>query len=123
MICNGLLPIDQMRDHRPSISLVCQRVPRASLEVFFFFDKMERKRGKGNVIFFFLMPLFFFFFFFNQHVYNIAIPKPASHLPADSIPTTEELLNSFARARFDFFLFSYPCIFCLFSLNNHTEVT
>ncbi|XP_064186113.1 large subunit GTPase 1 homolog [Anguilla rostrata] len=32
MICSGILPIDQMRDHVPAISLVCQNVPRAVLE-------------------------------------------------------------------------------------------
>ncbi len=32
MVCSGILPIDQMRDHVPPISLVCQRIPRASLE-------------------------------------------------------------------------------------------
>lgn len=32
MICCGILPIDQMRDHVPAISLVCQTIPRAVLE-------------------------------------------------------------------------------------------
>ncbi|XP_076879547.1 large subunit GTPase 1 homolog [Brachyhypopomus gauderio] len=32
MICNGILPIDQMRDHIPAISLVCQTIPRSVLE-------------------------------------------------------------------------------------------
>ncbi|XP_036059808.1 large subunit GTPase 1 homolog [Onychomys torridus] len=32
MICNGILPIDQMRDHVPPISLVCQNIPRHVLE-------------------------------------------------------------------------------------------
>lgn len=32
MICNGILPIDQMRDHVPPVSLVCQRIPRHLLE-------------------------------------------------------------------------------------------
>ncbi|XP_078522423.1 large subunit GTPase 1 homolog [Lissotriton helveticus] len=32
MICSGILPIDQMRDHIPPISLVCQRIPRQVLE-------------------------------------------------------------------------------------------
>lgn len=32
MICSGILPIDQMRDHLPAISLVCQNIPRAVLE-------------------------------------------------------------------------------------------
>ena len=32
MICNGILPIDQMRDHVPPVSLVCERIPRPLLE-------------------------------------------------------------------------------------------
>lgn len=32
MICNGILPIDQMRDHVPPVSLVCQNIPRRVLE-------------------------------------------------------------------------------------------
>lgn len=32
MICSGILQIDQMRDHIPPISLVCQRIPRHILE-------------------------------------------------------------------------------------------
>ncbi|KAK1162440.1 hypothetical protein AOXY_G17303 [Acipenser oxyrinchus oxyrinchus] len=32
MICCGILPIDQMRDHVPPISLVCQHIPRHVLE-------------------------------------------------------------------------------------------
>ncbi|XP_025732227.1 large subunit GTPase 1 homolog isoform X1 [Callorhinus ursinus] len=32
MICNGILPIDQMRDHVPPVSLVCQNIPRHVLE-------------------------------------------------------------------------------------------
>ena len=32
MVCSGILPIDQMRDHVPPISLVCSRVPRPVLE-------------------------------------------------------------------------------------------
>ncbi|XP_076007489.1 large subunit GTPase 1 homolog [Genypterus blacodes] len=32
MICCGILPIDQMRDHVPAVSLVCQTVPRHVLE-------------------------------------------------------------------------------------------
>ncbi|XP_062987774.1 large subunit GTPase 1 homolog [Elgaria multicarinata webbii] len=32
MICSGVLPIDQMRDHVPPVSLVCQRIPRPILE-------------------------------------------------------------------------------------------
>ncbi|KAM4694859.1 large subunit GTPase 1 homolog [Discoglossus pictus] len=32
MICSGILPIDQMRDHIPPISLIAQRIPRHVLE-------------------------------------------------------------------------------------------
>lgn len=32
MICSGILPIDQMRDHVPAVSLVCQTIPRCVLE-------------------------------------------------------------------------------------------
>lgn len=32
MICSGILPIDQMRDHVPPVSLVCQTIPRHVLE-------------------------------------------------------------------------------------------
>ncbi|XP_076134931.1 large subunit GTPase 1 homolog [Alosa pseudoharengus] len=32
MMCSGILPIDQLRDHVPAISLVCQTIPRAVLE-------------------------------------------------------------------------------------------
>lgn len=32
MICSGILPIDQMRDHLPPVSLVCQHIPRHVLE-------------------------------------------------------------------------------------------
>lgn len=32
MICSGILPIDQIRDHVPAISFVCQTIPRAVLE-------------------------------------------------------------------------------------------
>ncbi|XP_027704591.1 large subunit GTPase 1 homolog [Vombatus ursinus] len=32
MICCGILPIDQMRDHVPPISFICQNIPRRVLE-------------------------------------------------------------------------------------------
>lgn len=32
MICSGILPIDQMRDHVPAVSYVCQLIPRHVLE-------------------------------------------------------------------------------------------
>ncbi|XP_066457818.1 large subunit GTPase 1 homolog [Eleutherodactylus coqui] len=35
MICCGILPIDQMRDHIPPISLIAQRIPRYVLETIY----------------------------------------------------------------------------------------
>ncbi|XP_075717865.1 large subunit GTPase 1 homolog [Rhinoderma darwinii] len=35
MICSGILPIDQMRDHVPPISLIAQRIPRYALEAIY----------------------------------------------------------------------------------------
>ncbi|KAG8445120.1 hypothetical protein GDO86_010043 [Hymenochirus boettgeri] len=35
MICSGILPIDQMRDHIPPISLIAQRIPRYVLETIY----------------------------------------------------------------------------------------
>lgn len=32
MICSGILPIDQMRDHVPAVSFVCQTIPRQVME-------------------------------------------------------------------------------------------
>uniref|UniRef100_A0A0L8I931 Large subunit GTPase 1 homolog n=2 Tax=Octopus bimaculoides TaxID=37653 RepID=A0A0L8I931_OCTBM len=32
LIINGILPIDQLRDHVPPVSLVCQQIPRTILE-------------------------------------------------------------------------------------------
>ena len=32
MIVSGILPVDQMRDYLPPISLICQHIPRAVLE-------------------------------------------------------------------------------------------
>ncbi|XP_017268806.1 large subunit GTPase 1 homolog [Kryptolebias marmoratus] len=32
MICSGILPIDQMRDHVPAVSLICHTIPRHVLE-------------------------------------------------------------------------------------------
>lgn len=32
LVCNGVLPIDQLRDHIPPVSLVCQRIPKFFLE-------------------------------------------------------------------------------------------
>ncbi|XP_056421357.1 large subunit GTPase 1 homolog [Hyla sarda] len=35
MICSGILPIDQMRDHVPPISLIAQRIPRDVMEAIY----------------------------------------------------------------------------------------
>ncbi|XP_073482448.1 large subunit GTPase 1 homolog [Aquarana catesbeiana] len=35
MICSGILPIDQMRDHVPPISLIAQRIPRDVFEAIY----------------------------------------------------------------------------------------
>lgn len=32
MVCSGILPIDQLRDHTPPVSLVCEHIPRDVLE-------------------------------------------------------------------------------------------
>lgn len=32
LIINGILPIDQMRDHRPPVNLICSQIPRHILE-------------------------------------------------------------------------------------------
>ncbi|KAI5963161.1 uncharacterized protein KGF55_002953 [Candida pseudojiufengensis] len=32
LVCNGVLPIDQLREHIPPIALVCQRIPKFFLE-------------------------------------------------------------------------------------------
>ncbi len=32
MVCSGILPIDQLRDHIAPVSLVCERIPRPVLE-------------------------------------------------------------------------------------------
>lgn len=35
LVCNGVLPIDQLREHIPPISLVCQRIPKYYLEALY----------------------------------------------------------------------------------------
>ncbi|XP_055333544.1 large subunit GTPase 1 homolog [Paramacrobiotus metropolitanus] len=32
MICNGILPVDQLRDPLPPVNLICSRIPRSALE-------------------------------------------------------------------------------------------
>ncbi|KAK6466057.1 hypothetical protein DFJ63DRAFT_302525 [Scheffersomyces coipomensis] len=35
LVCNGVLPIDQLREHIPPVSLVCQRIPKYYLEAIY----------------------------------------------------------------------------------------
>lgn len=35
MTCNGLLSIDNLKEHRAPVTLVCQRIPREVLEEFY----------------------------------------------------------------------------------------
>lgn len=46
MVCDGILPIDQMKDYRPPIGLVCQRIPRRVFELLYGidFDSYKNKR-------------------------------------------------------------------------------
>ncbi|NXT60630.1 LSG1 GTPase, partial [Chaetops frenatus] len=72
MICSGILPIDQMRDHVPPISLisfawayVCQHIPRNILEA----------------------------------TYGISIIRPREDEDPDRKPTAEELLTAYGYMR------------------------
>ncbi|PKU47618.1 hypothetical protein llap_2084 [Limosa lapponica baueri] len=72
MICSGILPIDQMRDHVPPISLisfawayVCQHIPRNILEA----------------------------------TYGINIIRPREDEDPDRTPTAEELLTAYGYMR------------------------
>lgn len=38
LVCNGVLPIDQLREHIPPTSLVCQRIPKYYLEAIYGFS-------------------------------------------------------------------------------------
>lgn len=35
LVCNGVLPIDQLREHIPPVALVCQRIPKFYLEAIY----------------------------------------------------------------------------------------
>jgi large subunit GTPase 1 len=43
MVCDGILPIDQLREHRAPIALVCKRIPRRVFELVYGLD-FERLR-------------------------------------------------------------------------------
>ncbi|NXD13856.1 LSG1 GTPase, partial [Nothocercus nigrocapillus] len=70
MICSGILPIDQMRDHKipswfPSLAYVCQHIPRNVLEA----------------------------------IYGINIIRPREDEDPDRKPTAEELLTAYGFMR------------------------
>ncbi|XP_010832692.1 PREDICTED: large subunit GTPase 1 homolog [Bison bison bison] len=46
MICSGILPIDQMRDHVPPVSLVCQNIPRHVLEATYGIDIIKPREDE-----------------------------------------------------------------------------
>ncbi|XP_066890358.1 large subunit GTPase 1 homolog [Kogia breviceps] len=46
MICSGILPIDQMRDHLPPISLICQNIPRRVLEATYGIDIIKPREDE-----------------------------------------------------------------------------
>ncbi|XP_057594986.1 large subunit GTPase 1 homolog isoform X5 [Hippopotamus amphibius kiboko] len=46
MICSGILPIDQMRDHVPPVSLICQHIPRHVLEATYGIDIVKPREDE-----------------------------------------------------------------------------
>jgi len=49
LVCNGVLPIDQLREHIPPVSLVCQRVPKFFLEaVYGIHIPIQKQEDGGN---------------------------------------------------------------------------
>lgn len=65
LVCNGVLPIDQLREITGPAQLVSRRVPK----------------------------------FFIEAVYGITIPVRAKEEGGNGIPTSQELLTAYARAR------------------------
>lgn len=52
LVCNGVLPIDQLREHIPPVSLVCQRIPKFYLEaVYGIHIPIQSKNDGGNGIY------------------------------------------------------------------------
>lgn len=52
LVCNGVLPIDQLREHIPPISLVTQRVPKFFLEaVYGIYIPIQKVEDGGNGIY------------------------------------------------------------------------
>ena len=48
MVCSGILSIDQLQDHVPPVSLVCQRIPRSVLEETYGIDIPRPKEGEDE---------------------------------------------------------------------------
>lgn len=49
LVCNGVLPIDQLREHIPPVSLVCSRIPKYFLEaVYGLHIQIQSKSDGGN---------------------------------------------------------------------------
>ncbi|XP_074655268.1 large subunit GTPase 1 homolog [Tubulanus polymorphus] len=46
MVINGILPIDQMRDHVPPVSRVCDLIPRSVLEAFYGLNLPKPREGE-----------------------------------------------------------------------------
>lgn len=65
LVCNGVLPIDQLREYTGPCQLVCQRIPK----------------------------------FFIEAVYGITIPTLSASEGGTGVPTAQELLTAYARAR------------------------
>lgn len=65
LVCNGVLPIDQLREYTGPTQLVCRRIPK----------------------------------YFIEAVYGITIPTLSEAEGGTDIPTSQELLTAYARAR------------------------
>jgi large subunit GTPase 1 len=52
LVCNGVLPIDQLREHIPPVSLVCERIPKYFLEaVYGIHIPIQKVEDGGNGIY------------------------------------------------------------------------
>ncbi|ODQ78034.1 hypothetical protein BABINDRAFT_40286 [Babjeviella inositovora NRRL Y-12698] len=65
LVCNGVLPIDQLREYTGPCTLVAQRIPK----------------------------------YFLEAIYGIAIPTKRIEEGGTGVPTSQELLTAYARAR------------------------
>jgi len=78
MLLNGILPIDQMRDHVPAVNLLCERIPRHVLEDKYGIviakplegEDMERPPHSEELLLAYgceyIMPSFFLYLIFNN---------------------------------------------------------